>query len=124
RDIPPYTIAAGLPARAIKKRFNERTIERLLQIKWWNYSLRSLDGIDVTNVESALDELERRIAIGRAEPRHNKRLSIRAIGGGYEVEVMDDGLVAPAEAPAGSGDPAWSRGGSAQPRMGMLSAQS
>ena len=125
RDIPPYTIAAGVPARVIKKRFNERTIERLLQIKWWNYSLRSLDGIDVTNVDSALDELERRIAIGRAEPRHNKRLSVRAIGdGGNEVEVMDDGPVAPAEASAGRSDPAWSRGGPAQPRMRMLSAQS
>lgn len=125
RDIPPYAIAVGVPARVIKKRFNERTIERLLQIKWWNYSLRSLDGIDVTDVDSALDELERRITVGRAQLRRDRRLSIRAIGdSGYEVEVMEDRPVAPAEASAGRSDPAWSRGGSTETRIRALSAQS
>lgn len=36
-DIPPYEIWAGNPARFIRKRFDDETIEKLLQIKWWNW---------------------------------------------------------------------------------------
>ena len=37
-SIKPYSIVAGNPAREIKKRFNEDVIEKLLKIKWWNFS--------------------------------------------------------------------------------------
>ena len=37
RDVPPYTIVGGVPAKEIKKRFDEETIEKLLQIEWWNW---------------------------------------------------------------------------------------
>ena len=37
RDIPPYAIAAGNPAQVIRYRFDEETIRRLLQIKWWHW---------------------------------------------------------------------------------------
>lgn len=38
KDVPPYAIAAGVPAKVIKYRFNEDIIERLLEIEWWNFS--------------------------------------------------------------------------------------
>jgi len=37
RDVPPYVIAAGNPAQVIRYRFDEETIRKLLQIKWWNW---------------------------------------------------------------------------------------
>ncbi len=37
KDIPPYTVVGGTPAHIIKKRFDDITIERLLQIQWWNW---------------------------------------------------------------------------------------
>ncbi len=37
KDIPPYTIVGGVPAKPIKKRFSEKTIEALLQIRWWDW---------------------------------------------------------------------------------------
>jgi chloramphenicol O-acetyltransferase type B len=37
KDIPPYAIAVGNPARIIRQRFDEKTIEKLLEIKWWNW---------------------------------------------------------------------------------------
>lgn len=37
KDIPPYTIAAGVPARPIRKRFDDDTISNLIKIKWWNW---------------------------------------------------------------------------------------
>jgi Acetyltransferase (isoleucine patch superfamily) len=37
KDVPPYTIAGGIPAREIRKRFNEETVMKLQQIQWWNW---------------------------------------------------------------------------------------
>jgi len=38
KDIPPYTIVGGVPAKIIKKRFSDEHIEFLLQFKWWEKS--------------------------------------------------------------------------------------
>lgn len=37
KDVPPYAIVAGVPAKIIKYRFSEDVIERLLEIKWWDF---------------------------------------------------------------------------------------
>lgn len=37
KDIPPYAIVAGNPARIVKYRFTESQIKDLLQIEWWNW---------------------------------------------------------------------------------------
>jgi acetyltransferase-like isoleucine patch superfamily enzyme len=36
KDVPPYAIVAGSPAKIIRFRFNESIIKSLLEIKWWN----------------------------------------------------------------------------------------
>lgn len=38
RDVPPYAIVAGVPAKVIKYRFNKDQILKLLDIKWWNWT--------------------------------------------------------------------------------------
>jgi virginiamycin A acetyltransferase len=37
KDVPPYTIVGGVPAKKIRKRYPEQTIQRLLQLQWWNW---------------------------------------------------------------------------------------
>src|SRR5699024_7548340 len=37
KDIPPYTIVGGIPAKPIRKRFDEETIKELQKIKWWDW---------------------------------------------------------------------------------------
>ncbi|EGJ50831.1 CatB-related O-acetyltransferase [Desulfocurvibacter africanus] len=37
KDVPPYAIVAGNPARVVRTRFDEQTIELLLQIAWWDW---------------------------------------------------------------------------------------
>ena len=37
KDVPPYSVAVGSPARVIKKRFSEEIIEQLLEIQWWDW---------------------------------------------------------------------------------------
>ena len=38
KDVPPYTIVGGVPAKPIRKRFDEKVIEELLKIKWWDWT--------------------------------------------------------------------------------------
>lgn len=42
KDVPPYAIVAGNPAKIIKFRFNKTVIKQLLKIKWWNWSERKV----------------------------------------------------------------------------------
>ena len=37
KDVPPYTIVGGVPAKAIRKRFSDLEIARLLELKWWDW---------------------------------------------------------------------------------------
>ena len=39
KDVPPYAIVVGVPARVVKYRFDEATIARLLEISWWEWPL-------------------------------------------------------------------------------------
>ncbi len=38
KDVPPYAIVGGVPAKVIRYRFNETQIEKLLELKWWDKS--------------------------------------------------------------------------------------
>lgn len=38
KDVEPYTVVAGIPARPVKKRFNDEQITFLLDFKWWDKS--------------------------------------------------------------------------------------
>jgi acetyltransferase-like isoleucine patch superfamily enzyme len=43
KDIPPYAIAVGVPAKVIKYRFDETTIAALMDIAWWNWDRATLE---------------------------------------------------------------------------------
>ena len=55
KDVPPYTIVGGVPAKPIKKRFSEETISALLEIQWWNWSekriAKNIGAIQSGNIE-------------------------------------------------------------------------
>lgn len=48
RDVPAYSVVAGVPAKEVKKRFDAATIQRLLTESWWN-----LEGADLVRFERA-----------------------------------------------------------------------
>jgi virginiamycin A acetyltransferase len=50
KDVPPYAIVGGLPARMIRYRFDERTREALLASEWWLYRYTDLPRVDPRNV--------------------------------------------------------------------------
>ena len=58
KDVPPYAIVAGVPARLIRMRFSDAIIERLLLAKWWELELSELSGLPFRDIERCLDRLE------------------------------------------------------------------
>ncbi|SCA62636.1 Probable macrolide acetyltransferase, partial [Chlamydiales bacterium SCGC AG-110-P3] len=60
KDVPAYSIVAGNPAKVVKMRFDDTTIERLLQIAWWNWDIKKINAnlkliseLDIDGLEEA-----------------------------------------------------------------------
>jgi len=64
KDVPPYAIVAGSPAKVMKWRFEERYRTELLELQWWRYDLEVMDGVDVTDIGSGIDRIKRNILQG------------------------------------------------------------
>ena len=80
-DVPPYAIVAGNPGKVVKMRFDRNTVERLLDVAWWNWPVdkitRNLDairGADISRLEAA--QFERHYA--KILERKSRRASIFA----------------------------------------------
>lgn len=69
KDVPPYAIVGGLPARIIRMRFEEDLIQRLLSVRWWQYCRNDMPQITFDDPSRALDEIEVLVAQGALEPR-------------------------------------------------------
>lgn len=61
KDVGPYEIWAGNPARFIRKRFDDETIEKLLESQWWNWDDEKLTemGAYFSSVEKFIIETEK-----------------------------------------------------------------
>lgn len=64
KDVQPYSIVAGNPARIKKMRFSDNLIERLEQLAWWHYAIWSLKDIAFDDIDRALDQIEERQTLG------------------------------------------------------------
>ena len=70
KDVPPYTIVGGVPARPIRRRFSDDVISRLLELKWWDWPADKIAKC-MTYIQSGdlleLEEMERQydIQLGR-----------------------------------------------------------
>ncbi|MGN6466355.1 MAG: CatB-related O-acetyltransferase [Rhizobiaceae bacterium] len=55
RDVPPYAVVAGNPARVVRMRFDEATVARLLAVAWWHWPIdkimRNVDAVSGSNID-------------------------------------------------------------------------
>lgn len=60
RDVAPWMIVAGVPAKAIRARFPPSVIDRLVKLQWWKYHLSRavLGDINYSAVNESLDRIE------------------------------------------------------------------
>lgn len=61
KDVPDFAIVAGVPARVIKYRFDQETINRIKEIQWWKFHKKDLQGLTANNPEVFLTNLEKKI---------------------------------------------------------------
>jgi virginiamycin A acetyltransferase len=56
KDVPPYAIVGGVPAKPIRKRFSDGVIQRLLALKWWDWPVEriaaNLEAIQSGDIQS------------------------------------------------------------------------
>ena len=57
KDVPPYTIVGGTPAKEIRRRFDAEVIQQLLKLKWWDWSTDKIRQCLPYITEGKLDEL-------------------------------------------------------------------
>lgn len=59
KDVKPYEVVVGNPARTLRFRFDSKTIEELLMLKWWNLSYEQLSELEFGNIHNCLEQLKR-----------------------------------------------------------------
>jgi virginiamycin A acetyltransferase len=59
RDVPPYAIVVGNPARVVRSRFSEEDVERLLRAAWWDWPIALVTEYARTIMTGTAAELER-----------------------------------------------------------------
>jgi len=60
KDVPPYAIVGGNPAKIIRYRFPDEIVAAMCEIQWWKYSLADFSDLDLTDPSAFVREFERR----------------------------------------------------------------
>jgi acetyltransferase-like isoleucine patch superfamily enzyme len=90
KDIPPYAIAIGSPARVVRLRFPERIVQRLLELEWWRYDLAPYKKrVDFSKVEATLAYFEQVLADGRLRELRPDTYRVTPMNGNFQVEKLD-----------------------------------
>lgn len=61
RDVPPYAIVAGVPAKLVRMRFDQDTIDFLLKLKWWDMPYEEIRTIIPELMSGNLDGLKKKM---------------------------------------------------------------
>lgn len=96
KDVEPYTLVAGNPARPKKRRFSDSICERLLASRWWEYAFTDFANMDTLHPERFLDQFGEAVASGAIKPytpekinlhREFERISASAVKASQEVKA-------------------------------------
>lgn len=73
KDVPPYSVVAGAPARVIKMRFADSLVEKFMAVRWWEFDISPLKGLlQYSDPASSLEIVENAIAeikVSRLAPK-------------------------------------------------------
>ena len=59
KDVPPYAIVGGVPAKVIRYRFSPEIVAALLELRWWDLPLEQWKNLPFTDVECCIVELRK-----------------------------------------------------------------
>ena len=95
KDVPPYAIFGGAPAKLLKYRFSEKLAAELLDLQWWDYPLPSLNHLSLDHPERFVGEMQDVIAKKSIKPLESLGrtwdvLSAASGGGEHEAAYGSD----------------------------------
>ncbi|MDC4545449.1 antibiotic acetyltransferase, partial [Acinetobacter baumannii] len=77
KDVPPYAIVGGVPAKILKYRFDEEVIKQLIELKWWQYGFADFKEVNVDDpIEVFIKKLRKLVDLGEISPFQPKCLTI------------------------------------------------
>ena len=62
KDVPPYTIVGGIPAKLIRKRYDDAVIERLEALRWWDWEIEAINAFIPVLTSGDLNWVRKEIA--------------------------------------------------------------
>ena len=93
RDVPPFAVAVGTPAKVVRLRFDERLVERFKALAWWRYDLAPWKHrVDFSKVEATLEFFEERKAAAELQPLQPDSYRVRDTRDGLLVDALDQPL--------------------------------
>ena len=76
RDVPPYVIVGGVPARVIGRRFDDETITAVRASEWWRYDLADMGDLDWTSPVVAARGVEGLVRDGQLRPYEHQVVGV------------------------------------------------
>jgi hypothetical protein len=73
RDVEPYAIVGGVPARFIRRRFPDQVCDALLASRWWELEIDAVRSLDVNDIDDCLARIPHLLA-SRRDPEDFKVL--------------------------------------------------
>ena len=67
KDVPPYAIVGGVPAKIIRYRFDDEMIRELLALQWWNYDLTEVGELDWDDVKGCIARIKKGLDSGKLQ---------------------------------------------------------
>lgn len=89
KDVAPFSIVAGVPAKLIKMRFSQETIERIQKLTWWQYNLLPYN-LPWECLESTLSQLESMKKNGMLTPYNAKLFQVWNENGTIQGKNVSD----------------------------------
>lgn len=95
KDVEPYTVVGGVPAKVIRRRLPDAISERLLRVKWWDLDLRAIKReANYYDIEQFLEVAERLRAAGDQYLFRPRRWRLTGGGNNYQADLLQDPSIA------------------------------
>lgn len=87
KNVAPYSIVGGNPARIIRQRFPYDVVEKLQSTQWWKYKFTDFQDLDTANPSEFCAELNERISSGAIQEFSPQKIRIASLLGAVEQGV-------------------------------------
>lgn len=86
KDVQPYTVVGGVPAKIIRPRFDEQLANKLIASEWWRYNYADFAGLAIHEPEKFVDQLQEKVSDSSIRPFEPGFLTLGAALKAYLAE--------------------------------------